>query len=325
MSVRPFAKIGCSLPQSRAMRSLPDHTARWAYLCLHLSALGNYQGVFYYPVAMLAADLPDSLDEAERCLCDLEAVGLIEWDRAEQYIRLTRWHLKDNAPTSQSVAISRMRDLRQLRGPDWMVRRNRLELAIGILRASEKWNPEHKISDQMNRDLRDLIRRECRSTGQLSRDSIVDTLVDLGADDQDASLWLLIREFLPDVVLPGIMLAPSPHDAPMVAAYEDETETKKRRREDGDGDGRRRRETAKQPEVAKGATPPARRSRGDAPDRASEAAMERMQNQAAAIRAAIRDGAVSGRAAIVSTQDLSRLVSEGYIMDAERVAYADIA
>lgn len=323
MSVRPFAKIGCSLPQSRAMRHLPDHTARWAYLCLHLSALGNYQGVFYYPVAMLAADLPDSLDVAERCLCDMEAVGLIEWDRAEQYIRLTRWHLKDNAPTSQSVAISRMRDLRQLRGPDWMVRRNRLELAIGILRASEKWNPEHKISDQMNRDLRDLIRRECRSTGQLSGGNIVDTLIDLGADDQDASLWLLIREFLPDVALPGIMPAPPRHDAAMVAAYEDETETKKRRREDGDG--RRRRETAKQPEVANGATPPARRSRGVAPDRASEAAIERMKNQAETIRVAIRDGAVSGRAAIVSPQDLSRLVSEGYIMDAERNAYADIA
>ena len=64
MASRTYAQISCTLPASKKMRQLNSHEARWAYICVHLSPLGNYTGLFRYPLSVWAEDAamtPDDL------------------------------------------------------------------------------------------------------------------------------------------------------------------------------------------------------------------------------------------------------------------------
>ena len=219
MTDRPFALIGCTLPHSEAMRALPDHAHRWAYVCLHLSRLNNnFHGLFWMLPENLAADVPCTPDDARQMLANLASAGLIDWDDREHFVRITQWHLKENRPHNQSTAISRLRDLDKLRGPDDMLRRNVAELLLTIIRRLTRWNPEKEITDKLHKLLDQVFRRECRIHGA----DLVRDMIAAGASETDDDLWQILRMHLPEVVPDGTMPAPCQHRGRIRRLYGDE-------------------------------------------------------------------------------------------------------
>ena len=143
MAGRKFAMISSGLLQSKKVRALKNNDARWAYLCIHLSELSNYQGFFRYQKGSWASDAFVSVKKLNEIILDLETNNLIEYDHDEELVRVIAWFYKANAPANASVMEGHIRDY-QLQEPDnaFMFLRSVSEFTVGSIRRAQGWKPE---------------------------------------------------------------------------------------------------------------------------------------------------------------------------------------
>lgn len=185
--------LGSTLMQSQRFRGLPSDTCRLGYIALHLSILGNYQGLWWHPPQMLAADLSIDMEEAQQVLSRLDESCLIDFDEDEQFVRIRGWHIKENRPQNQSVAMTRLGELADMKGPEWMRRATAAELFVGIGRALPKWNPEKEITDKLHRTLLREFKREAKVGPDWSR-----ALSAAGLREEDEIIGSLMSHIQPE-------------------------------------------------------------------------------------------------------------------------------
>ena len=144
MAARTFAQINCSLLKSRKMRGL-THAERWAYVCVHLTPLSSFTGVFNYPFVMWRADANLTEDELESAIARLEAAGLIEWDANEELVRIVGFHRQrppENASRSMSLAVD-FSDMMLCEDSSLgIVLRAAAEFAVAAIERSRNWKPD---------------------------------------------------------------------------------------------------------------------------------------------------------------------------------------
>jgi hypothetical protein len=94
---------------SNRFRVLSTDTVRLAYLYLHTNGHGNSIGAYRLPPDYLAADMGKSKEEAEVILAEISEVGLIDYDDAENIVRILNWfpHNPINSPKHLSASIKR--------------------------------------------------------------------------------------------------------------------------------------------------------------------------------------------------------------------------
>ncbi|MEP5761155.1 MAG: hypothetical protein ABJ327_17935 [Litoreibacter sp.] len=143
MASRSYAQISCTLPASKKMRQLQNHKSRWTYLCAHLSLLGNYTGMFRYPVAVWADDAALSIGELRDCIDELVGADLIEFDPDEQIVRIVAWFHKKNCPENASRMINLVSDYNASDGEHvGMYSRSVSEFIVGSVRRAQGWKSE---------------------------------------------------------------------------------------------------------------------------------------------------------------------------------------
>jgi hypothetical protein len=174
MTGRTFAQINCSLLRSRKMQTL-GHAERWAYLCVHLTPLSSFTGVFTYPTVLWARDAKLSDDGLHEVAARLVDANLIEWEAEEELVRIVGFHRQrppENASRSQSLIADfelLLRDNDTARG---ILLRSAAEFAVAAIVRAQAWKPE---SPDMPR-LRDTLGRFLRATFQEDGAPFLDAL-----------------------------------------------------------------------------------------------------------------------------------------------------
>jgi len=88
---RVFGMIVSTIWGSSRFRRLPDDTCRLGYLYVHTNPHGNSIGTYRLPIRYLSADMEKSDDEARRILDAMCEVDLIQYDHAENVVRIGNW------------------------------------------------------------------------------------------------------------------------------------------------------------------------------------------------------------------------------------------
>ena len=180
-----WAKILNSLPHARRVAALPTYGHKWAYVCLHLSNLGNYHGQFFYPEQMLSIDMPCAPEDARSFLIDLVDAGLIEHDRDEQFVRIVGWHLKANSPENPSTVTNRARELTTLAGPASMTRATIAEFILSAHRKLEDWRPDTRPFADMEHQINKTLQHVLRQHGE----ALVEAIIAAGLTEIDERLF----------------------------------------------------------------------------------------------------------------------------------------
>ena len=166
MSSRNYAQIGCSLLASKKMKRLQSHQSRWAYLCAHLSPLGNYTGMFRYPLTVWADDASLSVVDLKDCIQELTEVGLIEFDEDDSIVRITSWFHKKNCPENGSRMISLIADYYAFEGDNTgMYVRSIAEFVVGSVRRAQSWKKDSPDWSKLRENFRDFLRQTYQDYG----------------------------------------------------------------------------------------------------------------------------------------------------------------
>lgn len=150
MGIRPFAQINCSILGSQKLKKC-DYPTKWAYFCTLCSKVGNYMGVFKYPLAMWADDACMSADALRREISRLEGLDLIQCDDDEEIVRIIGFH-RQRTPENARHMISIMRDFRNevLEGPTCKTIWSSAiaEFVVACFQRKQRWktdSPEHAL------------------------------------------------------------------------------------------------------------------------------------------------------------------------------------
>ena len=164
MSGREFAQIDVSLLSSKKMRALQSNDHRWAYICTHLSPLGNFRGLFRYPLAVFAEDARLSRDDIKTTINDLRETRLIEYDHDEEIVRICGWFYKRNCPQNPSTAQSMLKDFADHFAPsNEMEARSLAEFAVGVVHGMRTWKDESQ--EAVKQPLREQLDLAYQSIG----------------------------------------------------------------------------------------------------------------------------------------------------------------
>ncbi|WP_282368309.1 hypothetical protein [Defluviimonas aestuarii] len=176
MSGKTFAQINCGLLKSQKMRGL-SHAEKWAYLCVHLTPFASFSGVFHYPNVMWAHDACLTPDEFETARTRLAEVGLIEFDDAEEMVRIVGFH-RQRPPENASRCISLVGDfqdaLGNTNGDASMFLRAVAEFSVAALQRAQGWKPDSPERGK----LRDVLGPFLKSTFQDMGDDFLEALTD---------------------------------------------------------------------------------------------------------------------------------------------------
>lgn len=218
MGARAFTMIGVGLAGSRKIRALKTDTARWAYVCAHVSKLSRFVGMFELPKAIFAHDVGVCIEDLDDIIEDLQRVGLIEYDDDTEFIRIVAWHRKVNAIANASAARSIAIDFVSGLLPDGEMRiRAVAEFAVGALERAKQWKPESADRPKLYDELKELLAGDYQDYGE-------ELLRCLVAETKTASRAIQ-REL--GVVFPPYLEARSRHRADTVSTQVevDQTET----------------------------------------------------------------------------------------------------
>lgn len=143
MVSRTYAQIECSLTGSKRIRQLSGHSAKWAYVCAHLSSFCTYTGLFKYPPEIWAHDAQMSREELGSAISEMVKAGLIEHDPQEDYVRIIGWFHKRSGPDNPNRVDSVISDLSRMDdiGPQ-MYCRVASELAVASVKRSLRWKAD---------------------------------------------------------------------------------------------------------------------------------------------------------------------------------------
>lgn len=217
---KTFAQIESSLPHSKKLRQL-NHEERWAYLCAHLTPLGGFIGLFRYPKAIWAddADLPRS--KLNSAIEKMTEVGLLTCDADEDFVRITGWFLKKNAPENASRMASIAADFSDLDAPDDMILGTAAEFTVGSIKRAQRWK-----SDSIEWvKLRDVFKPFLATMRQNFEDDFHEALAEQLVG-QNRAVKAELCGLMPS--LQYHLEAPCPHPAHTVGSHEtrrDETDT----------------------------------------------------------------------------------------------------
>lgn len=101
--MRDYAKISCSIWNSRKFRSLNDDDAKLLYFYLHTCRHVNSVGCFILPPGYAVTDLGWSEQRFRQALDRLSTASLTGWDEAENLVRIVDY-LKQDPLTNPSHA-----------------------------------------------------------------------------------------------------------------------------------------------------------------------------------------------------------------------------
>lgn len=68
MASRKLAQISRTLTSSKKISGHKSDSPRWTYICARLSELGNYSGLFWYPLGIWANDAGKIIDALTACI-----------------------------------------------------------------------------------------------------------------------------------------------------------------------------------------------------------------------------------------------------------------
>lgn len=156
------------------MRGL-THAERWAYICVHLTPLSSFTGVFNYPVVMWCADANLNEDDLRGAIVRLEAAGLIEWDADEELVRIVGFHRQrppENASRSMSLASDFSGMMLCEDSSLGIVLRAAAEFAVAAIERSRNWKPD---SGEIPK-LREIIGSFLRATYQEHDEALLSAL-----------------------------------------------------------------------------------------------------------------------------------------------------
>ncbi|WP_299300548.1 hypothetical protein [uncultured Litoreibacter sp.] len=233
MASRSYAQIGCTLPSSKKLRKLQSHKARWAYICAHLSPLGNYTGMFRYPLAVWADDASLSVSELESYIDELETVGLIEFDPDEQVVRIVAWFHKKNCPENASRMISLVGDYYMSDGVNLdMYCRSVSEFVVGSIRRAQGWKQDSPDWPKLRECFQPFLRQIYQDTGNTFMHALASEVLASGkaVRAEICSLFPLFGDELASLESP-----PCPHPVDTLPPYDtrrDDTYTTQKK--DGD-------------------------------------------------------------------------------------------
>lgn len=114
--MRDFSKVAPNVWKSRKFWALPDDTARYAYHYLLTSPHANSIGCYDLPELYACADLRWVSKAYAKALDSLVEVGLVEFDRLENTVRIINW-MAFNEPTNPKHAIGMLTQLSQASSP----------------------------------------------------------------------------------------------------------------------------------------------------------------------------------------------------------------
>lgn len=217
---KTFAQIEATLPHSRKLRQL-NHGERWAYLCAHLTPLGGFIGLFRYPKSVWADDADLSPSELTKAIEKMSDVGLLSFDDDEDFLRITGWFLKKNAPENASRMASIAADFSGIEAPDGMVLGSAAEFTVGSIKRAQRWKSD---STEWTK-LRDVFKPYLATMRQNFEDDFHDALAGQLVG-QNRAVKAELCALMPS--LEFYLKAPCPHRAYTVVAHEtrrDETDT----------------------------------------------------------------------------------------------------
>lgn len=225
---KTFAQIEASLPHSRKLRQL-NHGQRWAYLCAHLTPLGGFIGLFRYSKSVWADDADMSVPEITAAIQKMTEVGLISFDDDEDFLRITGWFLKKNAPENASRMASIAADFSGIDAPDNLVLTSAAEFAVGSVKRAQRWKPE---STEWGK-LRDVFKPFLATMRQNFQDDFHEAISEQMVG-QNRAVKAEMCALMPS--LQHYLEAPCPHPAPTVGSHDTKTrrdghETKTRKDE----------------------------------------------------------------------------------------------
>lgn len=223
---KTFAQIEATLPHSRKLRQL-NHGERWAYLCAHLTPLGGFIGLFRYPKSVWADDADLSPSELTTAIEKMSDVGLLSFDDYEDFLRITGWFLKKNAPENASRMASIAADFSGIDAPDGMVLGSAAEFTVGSIKRAQRWKPD---STEWTK-LRDVFKPFLATMRQNFEDDFHEALAGQLVG-QNRAVKAELCALMPS--LEFYLEAPCPHPAHTVGAHEtktrrhvDDTDTRK--------------------------------------------------------------------------------------------------
>ena len=166
MTSRTYAQIECSLTNSKKMRGLSEHAARWAYLCVHLSDYCTYTGLFRYPAVIWAHDAQVNPDGLADVTSELSNAGLIQYDPDEEFIRIVGWFYKRSGPDNPNRVDSIIADLSALSGVnDQMFCNSAAELTCASVKRSLRWKADSPAREQLYQSLRTFLNETYQDYG----------------------------------------------------------------------------------------------------------------------------------------------------------------
>lgn len=142
MAGKTFAQINGSLLSSKKLKQC-SHQEKWAYICAHLTPLGNFMGQFNYPLVMWAQDAGLTVEEVAGAAGKLSERGLIEYITEEETIRLVGFH-RQRPPNNASQMKSLIDDfagqiLEGGRDIETMTLKGASEFIVASVQRSQSW------------------------------------------------------------------------------------------------------------------------------------------------------------------------------------------
>lgn len=136
--MRRFGMIGSRVWRSSKFRALSGIEPRLLYLYLHTSAHGNSAGCFHISPTLIASET--GIADVDAALADLERVGLIRRDSAEDLVQITAF-FTFNMPASRKQLAGPLTIIDSLpRGE--ILNAVKAELAIALFEKASAWEPK---------------------------------------------------------------------------------------------------------------------------------------------------------------------------------------
>ncbi len=159
MPGRKYAQVALGLVKQLKSADV-DAVAKVAYLAAYTSKTSSYEGLFEYPLLVMADDINETPQRTRTAIERLIDRGLVEYDLTSEWIRLIGWNRSPNCPQNPSVALKRITDLVESGCPDvGMLCRTFAELAIKVFERSEGWNSRDEKYRRMYSALTDRVRQ----------------------------------------------------------------------------------------------------------------------------------------------------------------------
>ena len=112
MSGRKFSIMSCNTFEDENWDKLPSSDVRMVLIAVFHSRLNNQIGIFYYPEGVWLKQARVSSEVLISAIGELEAAGLLEYDRQSNFVRATGWfeNKPPNNPKEASGIISIFRE-----------------------------------------------------------------------------------------------------------------------------------------------------------------------------------------------------------------------